>query len=89
MPTNKRRPSGNGQQTGNRFLLPVIIEKDSDGYVAFCPALQGCYTQGETYEEVLSNIEDAIRLHIEDRLSAGESIPASDMVSLTTLEVTV
>jgi predicted RNase H-like HicB family nuclease len=61
----------------NRFTLPVIIEKDKDGYFAFCPDLQGCYTQGDSYEEVLSNIEDAIRLHIEDRLENGESIPIS------------
>jgi predicted RNase H-like HicB family nuclease len=59
----------------NRFTLPVIIEKDKDGYFAFCPDLQGCYTQGDSYEEVLSNIEDAIRLHIEDRLENGELIP--------------
>ena len=73
----------------NRFNLPVIIEKDKDGYFAFCPDLQGCYTQGDSYEEVLSNIEDAIRLHIEDRLENGEPIPISEMVSLTTLEVQV
>jgi len=73
----------------NRFILPVIIEKDKDGYFAFCPDLQGCYTQGDSYEEVLSNIEDAIRLHIEDRLENGEPIPISEMVSLTTLEVQV
>ncbi len=72
-----------------RFILPVVIEKDQDGYVAHCPALQGCYSQGDTYEEVLDNIEDAIRLHIEDRLSAGEAVPSGEMVSLTTLEVTV
>ena len=46
----------------------VVIEKDKDGYFAFCPELQGCYTQGETYEEVFENIQDAIRLHVEDRL---------------------
>jgi predicted RNase H-like HicB family nuclease len=73
----------------NRFTLPVIIEKDKDGYFAFCPVLQGCCTQGDSYEEVLINIEDAIRLHIEDRLANGESIPISEMVSLTTLEVQV
>ena len=73
----------------NRFILPVVIEKDKDGYFAFCPDLQGCYTQGDSYEEVLSNIEDAIRLHIEDRLENGEPIPISEMVSLTTLEVQV
>ena len=70
-----------------KFTLPVVIEKDSEGYSAFCPALQGCYTQGDTYEEVLINLEDAIRLHIEDRLASGEPIPTSEMVSLATLEV--
>jgi predicted RNase H-like HicB family nuclease len=54
----------------SKFVLPVVIEKDSDGYFAYCPSLQGCYSQGDTYEEALANIEDAIRLHIEDRLAA-------------------
>lgn len=60
-----------------KYVLPVVIEKDSDGYFAFCPTLQGCYTQGDTYEEAVANIEDAIRLHIEDRLSNGEDVPSS------------
>jgi len=49
------------------YNFPVVIEKDDDGYFAFCPTLQGCFTQGETYEQVLKNIEDAIMLHIVDR----------------------
>ncbi len=72
-----------------KFLLAVVIEKDSNGYFAYCPTLQGCYTQGDSYEEVLNNIQDAIRLHIEDRLDNNESIPNSQMISLTTLEVQV
>jgi predicted RNase H-like HicB family nuclease len=70
-----------------RFL--VVIEKDKDGYFAFAPELQGCYTQGDTYEEVLENIRDAISLHIEDRLDSGEEVPQSESVSLTSLEVAV
>jgi predicted RNase H-like HicB family nuclease len=73
----------------DKFRLPVVIEKDSDGYYAYCPSLQGCYTQGDSYEEALENIEDVIRLHIEDRLANNEPIPCSEMVSLTTLEVWV
>ncbi|RLF47469.1 MAG: type II toxin-antitoxin system HicB family antitoxin [Thermoplasmata archaeon] len=57
------------------YKVSVIIEKDEDGYFAYCPELQGCYTQGDTYEEVLENIKDAIRLHIIDRLEEGEKIP--------------
>ena len=75
--------------SGEKFLLPVVIEKDRDGYFAYCPPLQGCYTQGDSYEEVINNIQDAIRLHIEDRLAHNEPIPTSEMVSLTTLEVQV
>ena len=72
-----------------KYRFSIVIEKDSDGYFAFCPELQGCYTQGDTYEEALKNIEDAIHLHIEDRLENGEEIPEIEMVSLTTLEVAV
>ena len=71
------------------YKLSVVIEKDKDGYYALCPELQGCYSQGNSYEEVLVNIRDAIRLIIEDMLENGEEIPQFESVSLTTLEVTV
>ncbi|MBE9189175.1 type II toxin-antitoxin system HicB family antitoxin [Gloeocapsopsis crepidinum LEGE 06123] len=71
----------------NRFLFPVVIEKDEEGYFASCPTLQGCYTQGDSYEEALQNIQDAILLHIEDRVANGEEVLKSHM--MTTLEVQV
>ncbi len=71
------------------LTLPIIIERDSDGYFVSCPTLQGCYSQGDTYEEALENIKDAIRLHIEDRLADGEEIPEVKSVSLSTVEVSV
>lgn len=67
----------------------VVIEKDADGYFAFCPELQGCYTQGETYEEAMANIKDAVRLHVEDRIEEGESIRQVDSVILTSLEMAI
>lgn len=70
-----------------KYTLPVIIEKDSDGYYAHCPALQGCYSQGETYEEALVNIKDAMSLHVQDRLARGEPIEIPEFVSVTALEV--
>ena len=69
------------------YRFSVVVERDEEGYFAFCPELQGCYTQGETYEEAIENIEDAIRLHVEDRLQSGEEIPHVDSISLTSLEV--
>jgi predicted RNase H-like HicB family nuclease len=56
------------------YRLSVVIEKDAEGYFAFCPELQGCYTQGDSYEEVLENLKDAIRLHLEDRRENKEEI---------------
>lgn len=71
------------------YRFSVVIEKDQDGYFGFCPSLQGCYTQGETYEVVLGNLKDAIRLHVEDRLEAGEEIPQPEVVTLASLDVAV
>jgi predicted RNase H-like HicB family nuclease len=71
------------------LTLPIVVEADSDGYFVSCPALQGCYSQGDSYEEAVENIKDAIRLHIEDRLASGEEVPEKVSVSLSTVEVTV
>jgi len=58
------------------FELTVVIERDEDGrFLAVCPALQGCYTEGESEDEARTLIADAIRLHIESRLERGEPIP--------------
>jgi predicted RNase H-like HicB family nuclease len=71
------------------YRFSGLIEKDKDGYFAFCPELQGCYTQGDTYEEALENLKDAIRLHVQDRLANGEEIPQPESISLTSLDVAV
>ncbi len=50
----------------------VIIEQDEDGiFVASVPALQGCYTEGDTCEKVVDNIKDAIQLHVAARHERG------------------
>ena len=47
----------------------VWIEQDEDGYfVAHCPALPGCHSQGGTEQEALNNIKEAIALCLEARL---------------------
>jgi len=71
------------------LTLPIIVESDQDGYFVTCPAFQGCYSQGETYEEAIANIKDAIRLHLKDRLADGEEIPQAVSVSLSTVEIAV
>jgi predicted RNase H-like HicB family nuclease len=57
------------------YEFTVVMERDEDGrFVAICPALQGCYTEGDTEEEARELIADAIRLHIESRLARNEPI---------------
>jgi predicted RNase H-like HicB family nuclease len=55
------------------YRVTVVIEQDEDGYVAYSPELQGSYAQGETREEAMAMIGDAVRLHLEDR--AGRLSP--------------
>jgi predicted RNase H-like HicB family nuclease len=59
----------------NRLTLAIVVEADADGYFDSCPALQGCYSEGDTYEKAVENIKDAIRLHIEDRLGRPVAHP--------------
>ncbi|QQG46017.1 MAG: type II toxin-antitoxin system HicB family antitoxin [Candidatus Niyogibacteria bacterium] len=67
----------------------VIIEEDKDGFFAFCPELRGCYTQGNTYEEALKNIKDAIKLHLADIEKNREKLERPKSISLATVEVAV
>lgn len=54
----------------------VVLEKDEDGvYVATVPALPGCISDGNSVEEAMSNIKEAIRGFIEDMKADGETIP--------------
>ncbi|MEJ5330263.1 MAG: type II toxin-antitoxin system HicB family antitoxin [Desulfobaccales bacterium] len=42
--------------------VSIVIEKDDYGYYAYCPELEGCQSQGDTLEEVMANIKEAIEL---------------------------
>lgn len=70
------------------FKFTVVFERDEDGrYVAICPVLPGCYSEGRTQQEATEMIRDAIRLHIEDHLERGE--PIGDEVGTSMVEVAV
>jgi antitoxin HicB len=54
----------------------VVLEQEDDGgYVATVPALPGCVSQGDTREEALTHIREAIELYIEDCRDAGDPVP--------------
>ena len=50
----------------------VIEPCEEGGYFGRCPDLQGCYVQGETYQETLAELKAAIAAHVEDRVVRGE-----------------
>jgi predicted RNase H-like HicB family nuclease len=43
----------------------VILEDETGGYIALVPALPGCHTQGDTLEELMKNVKEAIDLYME------------------------
>jgi predicted RNase H-like HicB family nuclease len=47
------------------YKLNIIIEEDEDGFYAYCPELKGCQSQGDTLEEVQTNITEAVELYLE------------------------
>jgi predicted RNase H-like HicB family nuclease len=54
----------------------IIIEQDEDGmYIAECPSLPGCLSQGKTRNEALMNIKDAIHGYLESLEKHGEAVP--------------
>ena len=57
-----------------RYL--VIVEKGATSYGAHVPDLPGCIAAGETKEEVLSLIREAIEFHLEDLKQEGQPIPS-------------
>ena len=66
------------------YEFHVIIEYDpeEDVYLAECPLIPGCYSDGKTYEEAIENIKDAIKLSIESRLAVGDPVPLSTSVKI-------
>jgi len=48
-----------------RFRVVVQPDLEDGGYIVSCPSLPGCHSQGETLEEALGNIQDAIKGYIE------------------------
>jgi predicted RNase H-like HicB family nuclease len=71
------------------YTVPIIIVRDADGFFVSCPALQGCYSQGATYDEAVENIRDAIRLHLADRQADRKELLEEKSVSLSTVDVSV
>lgn len=71
------------------YKASVVIEKDENGYYAYSPELEGCQTQGDSLDEVLSNIKEAVELYLETLPEAERRDYLSKEILTTSLEVNV
>jgi predicted RNase H-like HicB family nuclease len=69
--------------------ITVIIEKDQDGYYAFCPQLEGCQSQGDTLSEIKENIQEAIELYLSTLSELEKRTLLSKEIQTMTVEVKV
>jgi predicted RNase H-like HicB family nuclease len=54
------------------MIFNVTIDRDEDGYwIVECPSIPGCFSQGDTREEAIVNIKDAIKICLEVRADRG------------------
>jgi len=69
------------------YKVNVVVEKDDHGYYAYSPELEGCQSQGDSYEEVLANIREAIELYLETLSEEERSQYLIKEILTTSLEV--
>jgi predicted RNase H-like HicB family nuclease len=68
--------------------FPVVIQEGEDGkFIASCPVIEGCFSQGDTVTQAAENLREAIALCLEDMAQRGEALPEFSKTFLT--EVTV
>ncbi len=71
------------------YNYKVIIEEcEEDGFYAECPAFPGCHVEGETYEETMKEMKEAVKNFIEDYKSRNEEFP-SDNFLVTSIQIAV
>jgi len=69
-----------------RFVVLLMPDEDG-GYVAECPAIPGCISEGDTLEQALENIRDAISACLETMMEHGWEMPKETDVIVATVEV--
>ncbi len=62
------------------LIFPVILQEDiTGGYIVTNPAIEGCYSQGESIEEALNNIKEATELCLEEAKGRPETIKSRNV----------
>ena len=71
------------------YKMSIVIEKDEHGYFAYCPELDGCHSQGDSLDETIENMREAIALYIETLSEEERADVLSTEILTTSVEVTV
>jgi len=66
---------GNNGNPKFEFEVGIFVEPDENGFHAYCPALRGLHTCGDTEEEALSNAADAATAYLRSLIKHGDPIP--------------
>lgn len=70
-----------------KYKINIVIEKDEYGFYAYSPELKGCQSQGNTFEEIMVNIKEAVDLYIETLTNDDIKSLFSKEILNTTIEV--
>lgn len=67
----------------------VVHKAEEGGYWLEVPALEGCFTQGETLKELMKNAREAIILYLEGLKELGKKIPKDENITVEKVRVAI
>jgi len=67
------------------YVFRVVVEEDHfedgrPGFSAYCPSLEGAYTWGNTRQEALERINEAVKLIVDEMIEEGKAIPPDAVI---------
>jgi predicted RNase H-like HicB family nuclease len=72
-----------------RFTVILTPDDEDGGYVAECPSIPGCVSEGETIEQAMANIKEAIEGCLESLAAHQEQLPREGAVIVATVDADV
>lgn len=66
------------------YQIVIIKEPEDPGYYAVVPALPGCFSDGDTIEETITNVHEAILGYLEARQLVGDPVPEEQIAPVMT-----
>jgi predicted RNase H-like HicB family nuclease len=71
------------------YKVNIVYEKDEHGYYVYAPALPGCYSQGDTFEEASANIREAVELYVSTLTPEETETLGAKEILTTSIEIKV